>query len=950
MSAKPATTAFQKFFMEFIDETGKKRQYQCESTDKDGSGLSLIELPFNFNKFNYEKPTVRFFAEFGTSDTIDNLDYFKFIVLGKDKCGVEDEAKLREFDRRKNQSNMFREIQPDYFVTSDDDEKGFPEISYRDVTERDMFGYPAIPSHQLITENGGIWSMHGFRKLEITVKGIPEFSGTDRRLKACLYWYRIDAREIAPLFEDEIRLVKSQSNDEAGEQNFIAYIDTNRLGEALQDEKYPLFSGRFELHYSIRGENSVYAFPIELCVHNTRLVNLKNHLMDKNPVSIDFGTSASCAAVNDKESGKAKLFRLSGSEKIGNDSKDNPYENPTNLMIYRWDEIYKQWQAANQNCPFVLTNDGQEADKTKAAYDSGYTVEDEYQNVGSGADSRRKMLSIMTLLKMIPTRIATGEQITFTSYYGAGGKEAIPIKITDSIDENDDQTFNPIAFYGYLMSRVINSPTNHVFYPNYQITYPVKFNKTTVEKIRLSLEYGIKRALPRDLQNAVNKKGNPLVTVQMVYPEPIACAGAIVGKQLKLDSLSPQPKLFAIYDLGGGTVDFAFGMFRQATEDEIDEGSADYVIENFGTDGDEKLGGEKLIHRLAFKIYLDNRELMKEYQIPFVLPEGETQKDGFEELLSYRGNDIANSNVYVLKENLARKLFVYPGVNENDIQMSADDNLEELFPSDAENVVFSGAGQLNFSSLRKADNSEAGELTLEVSGIDKFLKQELQKIILSFKSTMERNFKRNVESMNAAGIYDFNVDDVHIFLGGNASKQHFVKELMAEIFPVNEEREHIQRIGETHEEKDAAMFTINEKTAVAFGQLRLGGIGYVNAGDASDSDSPSFLFHVGYIDHGTDQFITVIGKGDKRKWCKANRIVRATGATDLFFTGDLTPTRKALKPLSEDVSDFVEDNRKLTLFIRINTENSIEFRLGTPRDIPSDDEPVDEDMILWIRG
>ena len=205
----------------------------------------------------------------------------------------------------------------------------------------------------------------------------------------------------------------------------------------------------------------------------------------------------------------------------------------------------------------------------------------------------------------------------------------------------------------------------------------------------------------------------------MDYPEPIACARAIVGTQLKLNRDDGRPKFFAIYDLGGGTVDFAFGMFRTAL-DEDEEEESDYFIENFGTDGDEKVGGEKLIHQLAYKIYCDNRDVMVENRIKFVLPEGKLRPEGFGTLVSEHGDDIADSNVHALKENLARALFRYDGSNGE-----IADQLEEMFRGETdEEAKFietdaDGDAVIQFPSLRNANGEDVHELQLKVGGIGK---------------------------------------------------------------------------------------------------------------------------------------------------------------------------------------------------------------------------------------
>ena len=935
MNENENAVKLQKFFIDYIDNAGEAKQYLVES--RDGEGLREIELPFNFDRFAADEITVRFYSKLESFEETTDFEFFKFLVIG-DKYEGDDKE---EFERKKNESSLFRNLGKDYFKQADED-KYSPDMTYSDITEKDMFGYPAISSSNLCSDEGGIWAMHGFRKFELTLSNMDIELSSDLEQKVNLYWDHIDSTEITPIFEERVIFIKDSSKD----KKYIAYIDTNALAEAFTEDvesKHPIFAGRFEIHNIYTDMKIVYTFPIMVCVHDTRLVKGKNSLMDVNAVSLDFGTSSTCAAI--KAKGKNRLLTLSGVHKRISNS-DNAYENPTNLMIYRWDEIYDQWKKENENCPFFLTTrkDDNIFNDKEAEYDSGYTVEDELGDMEDDKIAKNKMQSILSQLKMIPQFLKEGKEIKFTPFKG---RNRVPVMVTDSIDENSIKKFNPVAFYGYLLSRAINNPANNKFYKNYKITYPVKFDKSVRENIRQSLEYGIKRALPSCVRDAVDKNGKPIISVKMDYPEPVACVGAIVGKQLPISDTNYNSKLFAIYDLGGGTVDFAYGMFRSSmTDEEIEE--ADQVIEIFGVEGENDAGGEILIHKLAYKIYLDNRELMEENRIKFVIPSGELNPQGFEGLLSPRGDYIADANVNVIKENLARPLFVHNG------EEGIKGNLDKIIPNVTANDVT--AESINEFELFDEVGDTRTLSNVQIAGVDEFLEEKLSRTVIAFKERMESIFNKNLEYIKAAGISEFNIDDVYIFLGGNASKQHYVRETMDSLFQVNNERGHIQRIGEgSNVEGESDEYVVNGKTAVAFGQLSIGSYVYVPrmtiSEDEEENGMPPFLFNVGYKDPGSNEFKLIIEKGSKREWKKANRIDIQSMTTNLYYTTNMTCEENTLSPLAEDISEFVdEDNKKKrTLFIRINKENSIEFRIGGLNDMPDEDEEVDEDMILQLK-
>lgn len=907
----------QKFYLEYVDKAGEVKVYQHENINAHKHGLKDIRLPFDISTFSADQLVVRFYSTADKYTEIQDLGEFQYLVADGDDND--------EYKEKIEQDPILRNLERSYFKAERDTR--FPSIIYSDVTEKDMFGYEEVDASRL--KSTGVWGMHGFRKIEIHVENYKVADASDHTRKVNFYWSQIDSKEIEKIFEDRIDTNKD-TND------FYVYINTNVLQDAIGKNEIeshcPTFRGYFEIHDEFKYDKRSYKFPVEIRIHDVESEDGRKAIVDNSMVSIDFGTSATCAAV--PQAGNDKLFTLSGPAKRDMNDGDNAYENPTNIMIYHWDEVYKQWSVDNDDFPFFMTKSNN-VDEKFADYDSGYKVEDEYKDVDA-EDGRRKMVAIMTQLKSIPFSLSHDIELKFIPYWS---KNRTPIAIIDTLDDMGETKFNPIAFYGYLLGRAINMPANGKVYTKYQITYPVKFDNDVREKIRSSLEFGIKRALPKSIRTATKKNGKPLVSVTMNYSEPVACVGAIVGSQLKITSDDSKSKLFAIYDLGGGTMDFAFGIFRNAQGNEIE--TASQVIEILGVDGDEKIGGEKLIHKLAYKIYKDNKDFMKEHGIKFVRPEDELNPDGFEGLLIEKaGDEIADSNVNSIKEKLARILFKH--------ESPVDGKLTEI-----DTIKDKAPDATHFKLTLRGKNGEDIEAeSLEVTGVDDFLEKEIQKTIDAFKERMEYFFIKNEGTIKKAGLNKYDTKDVHIFLGGNASKQHYVKDLMENVF----EKVPIVRIGDVGSKDDDSErnelsneYKINEKTAVAFGQLRLGNY-LVNEDAIKRSDElPPFGFYVGYIDSGSEEFKTVLDKNEtKHSWAKANHVNVGTGQTNLYYTTSTSFERKSLKPLFEDVSDFVELNKR-TLYIRVYEEDSIEFRIGSQNEPPKEDEEVNKDMILKLK-
>lgn len=914
----------QKFFISFHNRAGELLQYEISS--RKGEGLEKIVIPFDTNVMLIDDIEMKFFDSDARNTTISDYNFLKY-ALGED--GVENPQYYEDLvkdDRVLSGLAIGEEgLVENYFEVKKDAK--FPHLKYSDVTEKDMFGYSAIPSSDLESEDKGLWGYHGLRKFEFELENFAEnMENADFNIKVGFFWYEIDNKKIDNLFEEEVRYNKET-------KKITVYVNTNKLGEAIAAEeiesKHPTFRGRFEVHMFYSTVKLVYSFPVKLCVADTRIdEDGLNDYVKEEVVSIDFGTSSTCAAIRYMDG--ARLFTLSGSEKY-TETRKNPFENPTNVMIYNWEEVYRQWESNNTNCPFFLTKT-EELEELKADYDSGYTVEEEYKNADD-ENGMRKIRAILTQIKMLPYYLAKGEERKFTPY-----KSDSPIYVVTG--EEDGLHFNPIAFYGYLLSRAINNPANGNIYKNYQITFPAKFNNEVKEQILAALTMGIKRALPKTVRDA-ECFGASVVSVTMDYSEPEACVGAVLGSQLRLDG--EKAKLFGVYDLGGGTMDFAFGMLRNPNEDEEDDGW-DAMVSFVGIDGVETTGGEKLIHQLAYKIYKDSRDEVVDKKIKFILPDGEKNPFGFDGLVSDRREEISEANLNIIKELLARPLFEYSG------ELGSDDDVDKALLNDGGKVQKGNSRAAYIVELENPDH-EFEEVTMTVDGVADFLKQQIEETVVQFGDLMCKYFTKPEVKEQLGEYYDFDnfsPKNVTIFLGGNASKQYYVEELMRSEAYFGQDQI-IERIGAGQNDDELSEeYRVNEKTAVAMGQLNFGGIFGVDKSLIQlDGGEPGFQFTIGYKDRD-GVFQTVIEKNDTDKgWRAANSINKINKTTDLYYCAISTTDIKEMKYLQRPVGKFWQEKLN-KLYLRINKENKVEFRLGRVKEGPQDSEPVNEDMIIVL--
>lgn len=529
-----------------------------------------------------------------------------------------------------------------------DDECRLPELQYEDVTEQEIFGSDSIKKDDLEDKERGLWANHGNRKFKFTINNNQYLDYELNQLKTIKFYFdKVDNREIDRI---EVDVPFEQFSKNAESHVFFCAVDTNELGKIFTDNTHKyLFQGVLEFSY----DNSEYKsdntkcititeiFPIKLILKNTVYYPNKRSCvpLDLTPVSIDFGTSSTCVAV--KRNAQIEMLAISHTESFGGGSV-NKFENPTNIMIYRWEQLIAEWIKNPENFPLVTQGSYQEyIQKIKSVdFDFGYTVKELLESV-----DKKQLDAIMTEIKKIPYLIDKGNQHSISPYVKEN-KEVV--YITDAPETQDDEHFDPIAFYGYLIGRVINNPATGNIYVKYRITYPVKFNETVRNKVKNSLEYGLKMSIPISLRTALDENDEKLFEVRMEYSEPQAYMGAICGKNLKCDD---GPKMFAVYDFGGGTLDYSFGLFRVDADGEAG-------IDFLGSGGDERFGGEFLISLISLWILSDesNKQEIIDKKILFMVPDGELIPGGFpEELL--KSGQLARSNIQKLNERFSRNLF-----------------------------------------------------------------------------------------------------------------------------------------------------------------------------------------------------------------------------------------------------------------------------------------------------
>ena len=220
--------------------------------------------------------------------------------------------------------------------------------------------------------------------------------------------------------------------------------------------------------------------------------------------------------------------------------------------------------------------------------------------------------------------------------------EGKSIVLPSFLDLGEDD-INPIELYAYYIGLYINNMRKgHGIFLDYYLSFPVTYEVKIREKIVESFERGLKKSLPEtilknpDIMSRFHVNGD--------ISEPAAYAVCAL-QEYGFDPGEGEEVFYGIFDFGGGTTDFDFGLWKQSSKRKYD-----YTIENFGAGGDEFLGGENLLEMLAFEVFKKNQDFMRKNGYTFTLAPKCKEFLGADALLS--DSQEAEKNMHNLMEVL----------------------------------------------------------------------------------------------------------------------------------------------------------------------------------------------------------------------------------------------------------------------------------------------------------
>ncbi len=343
----------------------------------------------------------------------------------------------------------------------------------------------------------------------------------------------------------------------------------------------------------------------------------RDPLKDVQPgvVAIDFGTSSTVVAL--AQQGRPVVLRV-GAHDFKAEPNERDYENPTVLELVNLDKVLKSWQ--------------QYAYRPRVQWDHVRCSHEAQQSLRNNQADLKRVASILTRLKHWALRDAKAQPWRVDDQEKQAPWLLMPLKANNpsshsALQVDADYALDPVELYAYFLGLAINWRERGIF-ERYVMTFPVAYPQAVKEGLLASFRRGLQRSWPHTL--VVQSGALARFSVSEVATEPLAYAAAA----LPALGLWPEgPGLaYAVFDFGGGTTDFDFGLWREPTPQEQGDGWAE-VIHSFGASGDRLLGGENLLELLAYEALVQNAHICREKALVMYPPLGVLPAPGLEAVM-----------------------------------------------------------------------------------------------------------------------------------------------------------------------------------------------------------------------------------------------------------------------------------------------------------------------------
>lgn len=324
---------------------------------------------------------------------------------------------------------------------------------------------------------------------------------------------------------------------------------------------------------------------------------------------------------------------------------------------------------------------------------------------------------------------------------------------------------DPLEIYAYYLGRYINHMLRGKIFLHYVMSFPVTYEHRIREHMGNSIRRGLRKSFPTAL--LADEARMKDFRVLEVASEPAAYAITAL-QEYGFDPEEGEAEYYAVFDFGGGTTDFDFGVFKESEDDRYD-----YVLTHFGENGDRTLGGENLLRLLAFEVFRAN----KEYLLNPDAPDADAPAAGMHIPFAMA----PDAQLFTGHESLLK--------NSREAQQNMRNLMEKLRPvweapesEEAKQLIEGGQIQLTLyreNGEKKTDANLKLKIGDDVVDLQAMMKKRIEQGVRRFFTSLAEAFDKSVGSDNRiAALSD--VKEISVFLAGNSSRSPLVKQLFDE--------------------------------------------------------------------------------------------------------------------------------------------------------------------------
>ncbi|MCG9105649.1 hypothetical protein LH433_02610 [Laribacter hongkongensis] len=320
-------------------------------------------------------------------------------------------------------------------------------------------------------------------------------------------------------------------------------------------------------------------------------------------VSIDFGTSSTVVAMETEHGGR-ELLRI-GVRDFYQPVEARHFENPTVLECMNYAAFSEEWKQQAYRPALDWS-------WMRAAHEAQASFRDNPGDI-------QVLASILPRLKQWALRSTNNDRLRITDRAGyefelSPHMERNPVR-GQPLPVNAGDSFDPIELYAWYLGMAINWRERGLFL-KYYLSFPVKYPREVRERILASFRRGLQRSLPQSLIDHYPEFLHEF-EVNDLASEPAAYAASALAKLGVAPSDEGVP--YAVFDFGGGTTDFDFGLLRWSNPQEEVRGY-DQIFEHLASNGDNFLGGENLLEHLVYASFQHNLDVLRGHRIQFTRP------------------------------------------------------------------------------------------------------------------------------------------------------------------------------------------------------------------------------------------------------------------------------------------------------------------------------------------